>query len=175
VIHKHLGDADPDAAVIRALSRLGSLSPGPGFSDRVMSRVRLPEPRSVALMTRAVRWAREPRRAFMLAGGYAVSAAAALVALVPWLLQNVSAIRLGLDWAGGLVLRLIGDGAVAATSWTLSSGVAEWFSSISLGGTQVVLVFAAGGSVYAGCAALLHVLLRAPRSGGGGSHASVQA
>jgi hypothetical protein len=171
VSHKHLGDADLDAAVIRALSRLPSMSPGPGFSDRVMSRVRLPEPKSVALMTRAVRWAREPRRALALAGGYAVSAAAALVVLVPWLLQNVTAVRVGLDWAGGVVLRLIGDGTVAATNWTLSSGVAQWFSSLSLGGMRLVFLLAAAGAVYAGCATLLHFLLRAPR----GSHATVQA
>jgi len=171
VSHKHLGDGDRDAAVIRALSRLPSYSPGPDFSDRVMLRVRLPEPKSVALMSRAVQWAREPRRAFVLAGAYAVSAAAALVLLVPWLFQNITALQLGLDWAGGRLLAFVSQGTQAAASWTVSSGLAEWFSSLSLDGMRLAFVLAGVTAAYAGCATMLRFLLRAPR----GAHATVQA
>jgi hypothetical protein len=163
VSDKNLRDADLDAAVIRALSRLPSLSPRPGFEDRVMSRVRLPEPKSVVLFTRAVRWAREPRRAMVLAGGYALSAAAALVVLIPWLFRNVAALQVGGNWALAQVSALWAQTTALLANWAVTSGTAGWFASLGLGSGTLLAAAGVLTAAYAGCAALLHFLLRAPR------------
>lgn len=169
--YNDLADSELDARVIRELSRLPSLSPRSGFSHRVMSRVRLPQPRAVVLFHRARSWASEPRRALVLAGGYAVTATAALALLLPWLFRNSAAIRVATDWVSVQVLGALRDWSLALAGWTVTSGLTDWFRSLDLGGGQLVL---AGGLLtagYAACALGLHFLLRAPR----GTNAPVQA
>lgn len=166
--HNSLGDAAVDALVIRELSRLPSLSPSAGFSNRVMSRVRLPQPKAVVLYHRAKAWALEPRRALALAGAYAVSATAALALFLPWLIGHSAAVRFAADWMTTRVMGGLRDWMLAGASWAMSSGLTDWFRSLSLSGGRLAVAAAVLTAVYAGCAALLHVLLRAPR----GAHAA---
>ncbi len=169
--YNDLHDADLDARVVRELSRLPSLSPRSGFSDRVMSRVRLPQPRAVVLFHRVRTWASEPRRALALAGGYAVTAAAALAVLLPWLFRNSAVIRSASDWVTVQLFGALRDWSLALAGWTVTSGLTDWFNNLDLGGGQLAL---AGGLLtagYAACALGLHFLLRAPR----GTHAPLQA
>jgi hypothetical protein len=171
VTYNDLHDSDLDARLIRELSRLPSLAPRSGFSDRVMSRVRLPQPRAVVLFHRARAWASEPRRAMALAGGYAVSATAALAALLPWLFRNSGVIRSASDWMTLQVFGALRDWSLALAGWTVTSGMTDWFKALDLGGGRLAL---AGGLLtagYAACALGLHFLLRAPR----GTHAPLQA
>lgn len=169
--YKDLADSELDARVIRELSRLPSLAPRPGFSDRVMTRVRPPQPRAVVLFHRARHWASEPRRALALAGGYAVAATAALVAFVPWVFRNSAALRVASDWVTVQAFGALRDWTLALAGWAVTSGVSDWFKNLDIGGGQLAL---AGGLVTAGygaCALGLHYLLRAPR----GTNAPVQA
>lgn len=168
--HKNLSDADLDSLVLRELSRLPRVAPSIGFSDRVMSRVRLPQPRAVVLFQRTRAWAAEPRHTLALAGGYALSAVVALSVVVPWLFQHSAAIRFVTDWASARVVGAAREWAIAAAGWAVSTGIADAFKSIPLSGGQLWL---AGGLLtagYAGSAVGLHYLLRAPR----GNDAPVQ-
>jgi hypothetical protein len=168
---KDLTDAELDARVIRELSCLPSLSPRSGFSDRVMSRVRLPQPKAVVLFHRARRWAMEPRRALALAGSYAALVTVALVALVPWLLGNSAAIGAASDWVALQVVGVVREWTLIIAGWAVTSGLSDWLKNLNVGTGTLVL---AGGLLTAGYGAsaiLLHRLLRAPR----GTHATVQA
>lgn len=158
-----LDDSELDARVVRELSRLPSLAPRPGFADRVMSRVRPPQPGLVLLAGRAVNWAREPRRALALAGAYAVSATAALALLLPWLMGNSAMLRSGVDWVGVQVVGTLREWALAIASWSITSGLVDFVRSLDIGAGQVAFAAAALTACYAGCAITLHHLLRAPR------------
>lgn len=156
-------DKDFDARLVRELSRLPSFTPSPGFGDRVMARVRLPQPRTVVLWRRARSWAMEPRRALALAGSYAALAGVALAYLVPWLLAHSAAIRMAADWTGTQVVGALREWLFAAAGWVASSGVADRVRALPIGPGGLV-VAALGLTVAYGAGAIaLRYLLRAPR------------
>lgn len=163
VNYNGLDDSGLDARVIRELSRLPSLSPRAGFGERVMSRVRPPQPGAVVLFRRARAWASEPRRALALAGAYALSATAALAFVLPWLFANSATLRSGVDWATVRVLGALREWALAAATWSFSSGLVDWFRSLDVGSGRLVAAGAFVTAGYAACALGLHFLLRAPR------------
>ena len=107
----------------------------------------------------------------MLAGGYAVTATAALALLLPWLFRNSAAIRLATDWVSVQVFGALRDWSLALAGWTVTSGLTDWFRNLDLGGGQLVLAGGLLAAGYAACALGLHFLLRAPR----GTNAPVQA
>lgn len=169
--HKNLSDADLDGLVIRELSRLPHLTPSIGFAGRVMARVRLPQPRAVALFHRARIWAAVPRHTLALAGGYALSAVVALGVVVPWLFNHSTAIRFATTWATERVLGVAREWALAAAGWAMSSGLTAAVRSLQLTAGQVWLTAGVLTTAYAASAVGLHYLLRAPR----GNDATVQA
>ncbi len=156
-------DKDFDARLIGELSKLPSLSPSPGFGDRVMARVRLPQPRSVVLFHRAKAWAMEPRRALALAGSYAVAASVALAYFVPWLIGHSAAIRMATDWTATEVVGGLRDWMLAAAGWVVSTGVPDRIRALPIGTGGLVAAGIALAAAYAGCAIALRYLLRAPR------------
>ncbi len=156
-------DRDSDARLIRELSRLPSLSPSPGFSDRVMARVRLPQPKTLVLWGRAKTWALEPRRALALAGSYAIAASVALAYFVPWLLAHSTAIRVAADWAWAQAAGGVRDWSLAAANWVVSTGAVDWARSLPIGRGGLVLAGTGLVAAYAGCALGLRYLLREPR------------
>ena len=167
---KHLSDTELDAIVVRSLSRLPMYGPSRSFSTKVMNRVALPSPRAVMAWRRARAWALQPRRALMLAGGYAVMAAVALSVAVPWLVRHSPAIAFAYDWTVTRTGGLLRDVALGVASWTVSSGLAGIFKSIPLSGPSVWALAFGATAAYAGCAVGLHYLLRAP----GDKHATAQ-
>ncbi len=158
-----LHDADFDTRLVRELSRLPSWSPSPGFADRVMARVRLPQPRSVVLWNRARAWALEPRRALAIGASYAAAASVALAFFVPWLLAHSAAIRLAADWTTSQVTTGLRDWTFAAAGWIASTGFADWVRSLPIGRGGYVAAGLGLTAAYAGCAIGLRYLLRAPR------------
>ena len=164
VSRKPLSEQEMDAILVRTLSRLGELAPSRSFGDRVMTRVALPHPRPVVLYHRARAWAAQPSHALALAGGYALSAVIAMAVVVPWLAVRLPAIGFVADWlvtkAGTLVL----NGVVAVAEWSVASGLSGLVRSVPLSGAGLWMAGLALGLGYAGCATLLHVLLRAPKA-----------
>jgi hypothetical protein len=167
VSHKHLGDNDMDAVVLRALARMPRPLPSLGFADRVMARVRLPQPRAVVLMHRVRSWALEPRRALALAGAYAVAATIALGFSIPWLIQHSATIRAGTDWLTVRTSGVAREWMLTAASWAMSTGLTDLFKSLSLTGGRLWVAAGALTAGYAACALGLHFLLRAPRGTNG--------
>ena len=163
MIHKQLRDAELDATVVRALSRLPSHAPTRGFADRVMARVRLPQPSPVVLYRRARAWAAQPRHALALASGYAAAALIAMAFVVPWLLAHLPAIGFTAEWAAGRASGAARQGLLTLAQWVTSSGAADRFQSLSLSGGRLWLAISALTLGYAGCAAGLHYFLRTPR------------
>ena len=161
--HKQLTDRELDALVVRSLSRLPAHAPSRGFAAAVMARVVLREPRPVALYRKAWAWAAEPRRALVLAGGYAVAALLALGVVVPWLMAHSPQISFGFDWALGRSLALVHAASAAFAGWTLSSGLAERFQSLPVTAPAALTAGSLIAAAYAGCAVGLHFLLRTPR------------
>lgn len=168
--HKRMSDTELDALVVRSLSRLPLHGPSRSFSNKVMNRVALPSPRAVMAWRRARAWALEPRRAFILAGGYAVVAAIALSVAVPWLVRHSPAIAFAYDWTVARAGGLLRDVALGVARWTVSSGVAGVFKSIPLSARSAWALAFGATAAYAGCAVGLHYLLRAP----GNKHATAQ-
>lgn len=161
MIHKQLGDAELDATVVRALSRLPSHAPSRGFADRVMARVQLPQPSPVVLYRRARAWAAQPRHALALAGGYAASALVAMALVVPWLLAHLPAISFTAEWVAGRASGAARQGVLTLARWVASSGAADLLQPLS--GGRLWLAISALTLGYAGCAAGLHYFLRTPR------------
>ena len=161
MIHKQLGDAELDATVVRALSRLPLHAPSRGFADRVMARVQLPQPSPVVLYRRARAWAAQPRHALALAGGYAASALVAMAFVVPWLLAHLPAIGFTAEWVAGRASGAARRGLLTISQRAASSGAADLLQSLS--GGRLWLAVTALTLGYAGCAAGLHYFLRTPR------------
>src|SRR5258708_30290439 len=128
-----------------------------------MARVRLPQPRPVALYRRAWAWAAEPRRAMVLAASYAVAALVALGTVVPWLIAHGPHISFGVDWALGRSLAVVHQASGAFAGWTLSSGLAERLQSLPVSSSAALAAGSLIATAYAGCAIGLQFLLRTPR------------
>jgi hypothetical protein len=160
---KQLSTEELAALVVGSLARLPAHGPSRGFADNVMNRVQLPSPRPLVAYRRATGWLAQPRRALTFAGAYAVFATAALIVLVPWLLNHSPAIAFASDWLIGRSAGLLRTTALGLASWTVSSGLTGLLKSVPLSAPQVwVLAFTAT-AAYAGGAIGLHFLLRAPR------------
>jgi hypothetical protein len=125
VTDKQLDAGDLDAAVLRELTALRSFAPTRGFSDRVMARVRLPQPAAVVLFKRAGAWVLQPRRAVALATAYAASVAIALRLALPWLGDHAPALRLGAAWIGTQLGALANTVALTSADWAVQSGAAD--------------------------------------------------
>lgn len=160
---KQLNPDELDALVVGSLSRLPLLGPSRGFADNVMNRVQLPSPRPLVAYRRARGWLAQPRRALAFAGAYAAFATIALIVMVPWLLRHSPAIAFVYDWTVARSAGLLRDAAMAAASWTVSSGLTGLLKSVPLSGPQVWILAFAATAAYAGGAIGLHYLLRTPR------------
>ena len=159
---KQLDAGDLDLTVLRELSALGSFAPGRGFSDRVMARVRLPQPAAVVLFRRAGSWVMQPRRAVALATAYAASVIVAVRLGLPWLGAHAPALKLGIAWLG-TQLGAVGNAvALRVADWAIQSGAAEAVRAAASSG-KVLPVLAALTIGYAVGGYGFYALLRAPR------------
>ncbi len=160
---KHLHEDELDRIIVRELSRLPFHAPARGFEERVMAQVRLPAPRAVVALRRARAWALEPRRAFALAGAYAVCALIALGVAVPWVLQHSAPIALGLDAVGGRLVVAARDLGMSAAGWVLTSRSFETLRSLPILREHLVPIAALLTAAYGAAAVALHRLLKDPR------------
>jgi hypothetical protein len=162
VTDKQLDAGDLDLTVLRELSALQSFAPSRGFSDRVMARVRLPQPASVVLFRRAGAWMMQPRRAVALATAYAASVVIALRLALPWLEVHAPALKLGVAWLG-TQLGALGDAvALSAADWAVRSGAAEAVRTAASSG-KILPALAALTIGYAVGGYGFYALLRTPR------------
>ena len=122
---KKLDAGDLDFTVLRELTALRSFAPSRGFSDRVMSRVSLPQPAAVVLFRRAGAWVMQPRRAVTLATAYAASFVIAVRLAVPWLEAHAATLKLGVAWVGTQLGALFNSVAMRAADWAVQSGAAH--------------------------------------------------
>ena len=148
---KQLDAGGLDLAVLRELTALGSFAPSRGFSDRVMARVRLPQPAAVVLFRRAGAWVMQPRRAVALATAYAASVVIALRLGVPWLGAHSNALRLGVAWVGAQLGAAFNAAAMGLADWAVRSGAADAVRSVASSGVvlpalaAVTIGYAVGG------------------------------
>ena len=131
---KQLDAGDLDFRVLRELTALRSFAPSRGFSDRVMSRVSLPQPAAVVLFRRAGAWVMQPRRAVTLAVAYAASVVIAVRLAVPWLTAHAPALKLGAAWVGTQASTLFNSVALSAADWAVRSGAADVVRSVASSG-----------------------------------------
>ena len=122
---KQLDAGDLDMRVLRELTALRSFAPSRGFPDRVMARIRLPQPAAVVLFRRAGAWVMQPRRAVALATAYAASVVIAVRLAVPWLEAHAGALKLGVAWIGTQLSGWFDTVAMGAADWVVRSGAAE--------------------------------------------------
>lgn len=158
---KQLDAGDLDLTVLRELTALRSFAPSRDFSDRVMSRVRLPQPAAVVLFRRAGAWVMQPRRAVALATAYAASVAIALRLALPWLSSHAPALRLGASWIGTQLSSLVNSVALTAANWAVQSGVADAVRAAASSG-KVWPAFAALSIGYAVGGYGFYTLLKMP-------------
>ena len=158
---KRLDAGDLDAAVLRELTALRGFAPGRGFPDRVMARVRLPQPAALVLLRRAGAWAIQPRRAVAFVTAYAASVAIALRLALPWVSSHWSAVRLGVSWLGAQVGALANTVALTGADWAVRSGVTDAMRTVASSGKMwpalaaVSVGYAVGGYGF-------YVLLKTP-------------
>ena len=159
---KRLDADDLDLTVLRELTALGSFAPSRGFPDRVMARVRLPQPAAVVLFRRAGAWVMQPRRAVALATAYAASVVIAVRLALPWLAAHAPALKLGVAWVGTQLGALGNAVALNVADWVVRSGAADAVRAATSSGKAVPILaaltigYAVGGYGF-------YALLRTPR------------
>ncbi len=158
---KKLDAGQLDLTVLRELTSLGSFAPSRGFADRVMTRVRLPQPAAVVLFRRAGAWVMQPRRAVTLAFGYAASVVIAVRLAVPWLEAHTGALRLGAAWVGAQLGALFNTVTLGVADWAVQSGAAAAVRSVASSGV-VVPALAALTIGYAVAGLGFYALLKTP-------------
>ncbi len=158
---KRLDAVDLDAMVLQELTALRSFAPGRGFPDRVMARVRLPQPKALVLFKRAGAWVVQPRRAVALATAYAASVVVAVRLGLPWLADHSASLKLAASWVGARLSSLADTVALTTADWAVQSGVAEAVRSAAASGKlwPGVLALAVG---YAVCGYGFYALLKSP-------------
>jgi hypothetical protein len=161
VTDKQLDAGNLDLTVLRELTALGSYAPSREFSDRVMARVRLPQPAALVLFRRAGAWVMQPRRAVTLATAYAASVIIALRLAVPWLQAHAGALRLGVAWIGAQVASSFDAATMGLADWAVQSGVAGAIRSATSSGV-VVPALAAVAVGYAAAGLCFYALLKSP-------------
>lgn len=138
--------AELEREVVGLLQAVPLLSPRPGFADRVMAQVVVPEPARVPALA-GIRGALATRRGVALAAGVVVLLVASMAGSIAWMLaQQTTLVAVG-QWILGQV------GQVA---WVGVRGVASivveqpWFESFqALAAHPVRLGLAVGGAVAA--------------------------
>jgi hypothetical protein len=138
------------------------LAPARGFGDRVMARVRLPEPRVVVVFRRARTWALQPRRALALASAYAICAAIALGFAVPWVVAHAPSLSSGASLALARIGGAASDWGMRMAGWVLSSRPYETLRSLPVRREHVVPLAALLTVAYAAGGVALHRLLKSP-------------
>ena len=127
--HRNNHPLDPmeDQVLDRYLASLGRLSPGTGFDDRVMARVRFQAPVPAARVIRRTRW---PVLAYSLSGAAALSS----TALTAWAGLNVEA---AMAWTGAALT------AAAVPAW---QAVLTWITTTlpSVGSALVTAALTGG-------------------------------
>jgi len=163
VTDKQLDAGDLDALVLRELSRLPVFGPSRGFADRVVARVRRPQPVPVVLLRRAGAWVLRPSRAVSLAAAYAVCVAVGLRLAVPWLTAHAPAFSFVTSWVSTQAKAALDVAALTVASWAVELGAADAIHSAANAGPRLWAALAALTIGYAACVYGLRVLLRAPR------------
>jgi hypothetical protein len=153
---------DLDGIIIRELSRLPSFEPTRGFADRVMTQVRLPEPRAVVALRRARAWVLQPRRALALAGAYAACAIVALGVALPWVLQHSATLSYTAGTIAESALHAVREWGMALAARVLTSPSWETVRSLPILREHLVPFLALLSVAYAGAGVALHRLLKAP-------------
>lgn len=111
--NNHPLDPMEDPVLERYLASLGRLSPGPGFDDRVMARVRIRAPvlgTQPSFAARVVRSRRWPVLAYSLSG----VAAASSTALTAWVAANFEGLA---AWASASLIAVAVPAWQAALAW----------------------------------------------------------
>jgi hypothetical protein len=153
---------DFDRLITRELSRLPSFAPSRDFGGRVMAHVRLPDPKAVVVFRRARAWALQPRRAFALAGAYAVCAAVALGVAVPWGLEHAPSLSYGASLAFAKLSGAASDLGIRLAGWVLSSRPYETLRALPVRREHLVPLAALLTVAYAAAGVALHRLLKTP-------------
>jgi len=141
--NNHPLDPMEDQVLDRYLASMGHLTPGPGFEDRVMARVRIrapvpaPAPSFAARVVRSRRW---PVLAYSLSG----AAAASSTALTAWVIANFESLMARASAgvvatavpAWQALLAWITTTAVSAGSaliaGTVPAGLTRWIGTLAL-------------------------------------------
>lgn len=158
---KQLDAGDLDSAVLRELTALGSFTPRRGFSDRVMARVRLPQPAALVRLKRAGAWVLQPRRAVTLATAYAASVVVAIRLALPWIQGQSSALQLGVAWVGSQLSAFANGVALTVADIMVRTGGADALRSVT-GSGRLWTGLAALSVGYAVCGYGFYALLKSP-------------
>jgi hypothetical protein len=94
-VQAHLGGcpvcqerADTEREIVAMLAALPLLSPAPGFADRIMARVRVPEPDAVSTLTLLRRRALASRRSMAIAASLLVVLLGSMAGSIVWTLGH---------------------------------------------------------------------------------------
>jgi hypothetical protein len=80
--------ADTEREIVAMLGGLPLLSPAPGFADRIMARVRVPQPVTVSTLASVRRWAFATRRHSAIAASLLVVLACSMGGSIVWTLAH---------------------------------------------------------------------------------------
>jgi hypothetical protein len=80
--------ADTEREIVAMLSALPLLSPAPGFADRIMARVRVPQPVTLSTFATVRRWAFATRRHTAIAAGLLLVLACSMGGSIVWTLAH---------------------------------------------------------------------------------------
>jgi hypothetical protein len=119
--------ADTEREIVAMLGGLPLLSPAPGFADRIMARVRVPQPVTVSSFAMVRRWALATRRHTAIAAGLLLVLACSMGGSIVWTLGH----RETLTALGGWLASQAGQVAWLGVRGVASNFIEQpWFSGV---------------------------------------------
>jgi hypothetical protein len=119
--------ADTEREIVAMLGGLPLLSPAPGFADRIMARIRVPQPVTVSSFAMVRRWAFATRRHTAIAAGLLLVLACSMTGSIVWTLGH----RETLAALGGWLASQAGQVAWLGVRGVASNFIEQpWFSGL---------------------------------------------
>ena len=151
-----------DREITDQIAALPLMSPGDGFSDRVMAQVMIPDPFAIRSLQATRRRLVSNPRSFAVAAGLVLFLLGSMAGSIVWSLGNQETLAAVGSWLFGHVGQAVWLGVQGLASNLIEQPWYEGFKSLTREPTRLALFSALGSFAYLGGLLALRRLLAAP-------------
>jgi hypothetical protein len=154
--------ADTEREIVALLGALPLVGPAPGFADRVMARVTVPEPRAARSLRSLQRRVFATRRSMAVAAGLVALVIGSMAGSIVWTLGHEETLAALGGWLAGQAGQLAWLGLRAVASNFIEQPWFEGFKSLAAHPGRLALASALAAVTYLGGILALRRLLALP-------------